>query len=270
MKTIAIEKHLITPMYRQKSRRESVRGVDRGNAASASFDLDQTADCGSARFWRGRVEEFHERPRLPLAHRARQFLAAARHPGKAAGRFPRSGAAELRSHGGHRKLPAAFPRSAPSSARGRGVRAAREARTGNGDPAPASATGAPRDRRGGRRFAENPERGDFGRGDRTRRRGSDRSDVPRLLPPPHCLGGKGGPAAGREAPYPRRLAGRGGVRARWTRSAVRRRQRSRVPEASPPDRARSAKRPNLTKRELALRLGGCGSTPQEIVSPTMR
>src|SRR6266567_2002206 len=55
MKAIAIEKHFITPMYRQKSRRESVRGVDRGNAASAFFDLDQTADRGSARFWRGRA-----------------------------------------------------------------------------------------------------------------------------------------------------------------------------------------------------------------------
>src|SRR6266496_683099 len=201
MKTIAVEKHFITPMYRRKSRRESVRGVDRGtpHLLPLIWIKPRTADRRDSG---GQSEEFHERPRLPLAHRARQFLAAARHSGKAAGRVPRSGAAELRSHGGHRKLPAAFPRSAPSSARGRGVRAAREARTGNENPAPASATGAPRDRRGGRRFAENPERGDFGRGDRTRRRGSDRSDVPRLLPPPHCLRGKGGPAAGCEAPTP--------------------------------------------------------------------
>jgi len=34
---------------------EPGRGVDRGDAASASFDLDQAAGRGSARFWRGRA-----------------------------------------------------------------------------------------------------------------------------------------------------------------------------------------------------------------------
>src|SRR6266581_3875001 len=160
MKAIAIEKHFIAPMYRQKSRRESVRGVDRGNAASAFFDLDQTADRGSARFWRGRARNSMSDPVSHWHAEHANFSRLLDILEKQLDAFHEA-AAELRSHGGHRKLPAAFPRSTPSSARGRGVRAAREARTGNGDPAPASATGAPRDRCSGRRFAENPERGDF-------------------------------------------------------------------------------------------------------------